>query len=218
MIDKEFLMKWCEKANSKDSQNNLGDRTIVKIFKTPITSVEDSFLRLISLDYLWSTNLRKFIKNKGLSEISENLMKIGKEINEKISMLPSADLLKLDLNEKNCQIILDCVELMISCCNNKGLSFPCKYLHFLKPSLFVPWDNSVPKSIEQLMNIRLEMSKEGYIQLLKIYKQIAERLTENDRGEVINFDYTTQQGNPIKNTFIRTIDKALWGYQKYKEG
>lgn len=220
MIDKEFLKRHCGKVN-EDKTNSLGDKLIIGLFnmKDPYEiSCQDNFSRVCLIDYLWKTHLTQ--KQKSIYDISEDIVKSLPCIKQKLDNLPSKNILDLELNQSHCVLIKECIEKIRACCDiDTGISFTCKYLHFLEPALFIPWDNSVPKAVNELRNTQIDINKplEEYSKLLEIYKGIALDFSEEERKEVIDFDYETQKPYQAlrKNTFIRIIDKALWGYKKF---
>ena len=106
MIDKKFIEDNLKEVNEKDEYENLGDKLIIELFKNKSPSLEEIFLRIVVLDSLWSTNLKKHTKKKSLLKIAKEIMKVEKII---IDKLPQKNLLELDLDDKNSEIIKWCV-------------------------------------------------------------------------------------------------------------
>ncbi len=224
MIDKEFIKNHCEKVNEKHT-NTLGDKLIIDTFNGENSynpSLQTHFLRVALIDYLWSTSLNRYGKN--IYDISEKIRNSLMGLKGKISQLSSQDLFELELNQTDRETIKECIKKIMGCCGHKrGIVFPCKYLHFLKPTLFIPWDSLVPKAIMELQEIQIDTHnplENGYFHLIEGYKQIYRQIKEvssEDIREIIEYDYETQKPyqSSRKNTFIRLIDKSLWGYKKY---
>lgn len=180
-------------------------------------------IRVSVLDALFGTNLSRSKPPRGrprkpLEEISEAIRASCEDIEHRLQSLESQNLMMLNLGDGEVRrIIQSSVETVVSCCNNRAVSFATKYLHFVKPALFAPWDSVAREVAKRLLP---EMAPEArgmatYVQLLIAHQRIWLSLTEEQQNGLLGYDFETQPDTwRRRNTPVRVVDKVLWATGK----
>jgi len=211
---------------NKETQYPASDAAISTAFSVPVTP-HTHFIRLALLDTLFATNLMRSkppgnTKRMPLSEISENIRVSLNDIEQKIQELDSPDLMTADLEKEQIrQVIGDTITSVIDCCNNQALSFATKYLHFVYPAFFAPFDSIVPSIAGQLFpNLRFRGRKptDRYMTLLEGHQRIWSGFTEKEQRKLLQHDFETQPARwQQHNTPVRIVDKILWSIGKKRQ-
>ena len=210
---------------NKRTQYPAGDAVITLAFSAKVNPLTH-LARVALLDALFATNLAKSRppsdrQRKPLVEISESIRASLEDIRHQLQSLDSQKLMMLNLQHEQIQrVIRSVTETVVSCCNNRAFSFATKYLHFLKPALFAPWDSVAPKGAEGLLP-GLTWKSKGvsgkYIQLLLVHQHIWSGFREKEQRALLKYDFETQPKKWRRhNTPVRVVDKVLWVTGKSK--
>lgn len=176
------------------------------------------------LDTLFATNLTKSKtprgrQRKSLVEISESIRASLGDVEYRLQSLGSQNLTTLNLRHEQVRsIIRSVIKTIVACCNNRTFSFAAKYLHFVKPALFAPWDSIVPKVVKCLLpELTLEFrgTADNYIRLLIAHQRIWSGFTKREQRALLKYDFETQLEKWRRhNTPVRVMDKVLWAIGK----
>jgi len=140
---------------NSDQDSVAADFAIAELFALPIT-LQSHFNRVALLDALFNTSLRRSKppagrERRSLVRISEAIRSQLPDLARLVESLRSNSLFELDLSHPDVShTISDCVKALVQCLNNNSMSFAGKYLHFIFPSLFPPWDSLVLQAINTL--------------------------------------------------------------------
>lgn len=210
---------------NKKTRYPADDAAIAVVFSAEINQ-SSHLIRIALLDTLFATNLTRAKPPKGrqrkpLVEISENIRTSLEDIKYRLQSLSPQNLMTLHLQDKQVRnIIRDVIETVIACCNNRAFSFATKYLHFVKPALFAPWDSIVPRVVKRLLpelTLGLRRTADNYIRLLKAHQRIWSEFTKEEQRALLKYDFKTQPEKWRRhNTPVRVIDKILWAIGKSK--
>ena len=224
MITFEQAKKGIEYFN-KETQYPASDAAITAAFSAPVTT-HTHFIRFALLDTLFATNLMRSkpsgnTKRMLLSEISENIRVSLNDIEQKMHEFGSLDLMTVDLEDEQIQRVIEgVITSIIDCCNNQALSFSTKYLHFVYPAFFAPWDSIVPSIAGWLFpDLRFSGRKpaDKYMALLVAHQRIWSGFTEEEQRELLRYDFETQPARwQQHSTPVRIVDKILWSVGKKK--
>lgn len=210
---------------NKKTQYPADDAVIALAFSVDLNPLSH-LARVALLDALFATNLARSKppsgrQRKSLAEISESIRASLEHIRPRLQSLDSQNLMMLNVQHQRVQSVIRSVtETLVSCCNNRAFSFATKYLHFLKPALFAPWDSVAPKGAKCLLPELTEESKgvsDKYIELLVVHKHLWSGFSEKEQRALLKYDFETQPKKWRRlNTPVRVVDKILWVTGKSK--
>lgn len=208
---------------NRETQYPAADATIATAFSIEVNPASH-LLRVALLDTLFATNLGRSRPPEGrgrksLAEISEAIRGQLHIVEAELNKLSTRDLFALDLNRPiGASVIVECLKLIIECCNNNAISFATKYLHFTEPRLFALWDSNVRKSVRRFVPdlvIPSNGARNNYVRLLEAYKRIWLGFSEVERASLLDEDFRTQPDQwQRRNTAVRLMDKILWAMEK----
>jgi hypothetical protein len=195
------------------------DCIVRRSFLSDLNSPIDHYERVVLLDSLFRTNLRRSrpvgaAERSGLKTISEKIRLKIPAMKDRIGELGIPDLFALDdivLSEHGAIGLI--VETILGCLDNNSLSFAGKYLHFSFPGLFPLWDSKVPHAINCYDEATFPPNPRTinhYLKLCRYYRKIRDdNLPHVD--QMLEADFISQpEGWKHMNTLVRVIDKALW--------
>lgn len=210
---------------NKKTQYPAYDAVIVVAFSAKMNQLSH-LMRIALLDALFVTNLAKSKPPRGrlrksLVEISESIRTSLQGIEYRLQSLGSQNLMTLNLQYEQIQsTIRSVIETVVACCNNRSFSFAAKYLHFVRPALFAPWDSIVPKVVKCIfpeLTLSFRGTANNYIRLLVAHQRIWSGFTEEKQTALLKYDFETQPEKWRRhNTPVRVMDKILWTIGKSK--